>query len=711
MTTRSLLVELFTEELPPKALKRLGEAFAKSVHDSLASHHLLAESCVVTPFATPRHLAVLISAVNDSAPAQSFEEKLMPAAIGLDASGQPTPALLKKLASKGLKDFDVSQIKIVSDGKQDYLVAQGTAPGANLKVALQAIIEVAITSLPIPKVMRYQLADGHTSVNFIRPAHRLVVLWGEEVMPAQVLGLTSGRQTQGHRFLHPEAFDITDADQYEAMMADKGQVCVSFTKRRHLIETNLLAQANKLSSTIGQGPEVDALLDEVTALVESPAVYVGEFEPRFLEVPQACLILTMRLNQKYFPLFDPISGKLTHRFLIVSNMPIEDPSAIISGNERVIRPRLADAEFFYRTDLRTPLDQRIGALNAIVYHNKLGSQGDRTQRVKGIAAWLGHALNINVAQCERAALLAKADLTSQMVGEFPELQGIMGCDYALSSGEPKAVAHAISMQYRTKLEHPITDDETVTAALFMADRAETLIGIWGIGLAPTGERDPFGLRRAALGIISAFEQLCAGGVLPIDQSTDLSLNGLLQAAWESFETRDKFLPDTLEQVHTFVLERYRNLLAQQASRDVVDAVLAVNPPIHQVQARVTATISFSQTIEAPSLAAANKRIGNVLKKAEAPTQAAQASLYQPGAEQALGEALARVAPLAQADMAAGKFGEALSHLATLRAPVDAFFDDVMVMVDDPKIRHNRLALLSKLHSVMNQVADISKLSA
>jgi glycyl-tRNA synthetase beta chain len=713
MSTRPLLIELFTEELPPKALKRLGEAFAQSVQSSLANHHLLATSCVVTPYATPRHLAVHLSAVNGVAADQNFSEKLMPAAIGLDANGQATPALLKKLASKGLAHVEVSQLQKVSDGKQDYLVAQGQAPGANLNATIQSVLDTVLVALPIPKMMRYQLADGVTSVNFVRPAHKLVVLWGDEILPAHVLGLTSGRQTMGHRFLHPEAFNLPHADQYETLMAETGHICAVFATRRERIEKALLSAANNLSATIGQGPEVEALLDEVTALVEAPAVYVGEFEPRFLEVPQACLILTMRLNQKYFPLFDPNTGKLTHRFLIVSNMPISDPSAIISGNERVIRPRLADAEFFYRTDLRTPLHQRIPALNQIVYHNKLGSQGERAERVKHIAAWVGHALGADVAQCERAALLAKADLTTQMVGEFPELQGLMGRDYALSDGEPNAVAQAISMQYRTRLETPITADQAVTATLFMADRAETLIGIWGIGLAPTGERDPFGLRRAALGLINAFEQLCAGGLLPVNQVTDLNLRGLLQAAWESFAQRDLLSPETIDQVYAFVIERYRNQL-NHIPRTVVDAVLAINPPIHQVLARIEATVAFSNTDEAPSLAAANKRIGNVLKKTteglNGSTQP-NVSLYQAGAELALGEALARVTPLAHADMQAGQFAAALSRLASLRTPVDTFFDDVMVMVEDPTVRQNRLALLGELHRVMNQVADISKLSA
>lgn len=709
MSTQPLLVELFTEELPPKALNRLGQAFAQHIHQSLQTAHLVDSTCVVTPFATPRHLAVHVSGVRASAPEQAYSEKLMPAAIGLDAQGNATPALLKKLSSKGLEGIDVATLERVSDGKQDYLVAQGMAPGALLTESIQSIIEAAIAALPIPKVMRYQLADGVTSVHFVRPAHRLMVLWGDQTLNVTVLGLQSSNQTQGHRFLHPGVLTLDHADHYESTMLSVGKICPSFSQRKSRIEQALLSEAARLGATMGQDEAVHALLDEVTALVEYPAVYVGQFEPKFLEVPQSCLILTMRLNQKYFPLFDQKTGKLTHQFLIVSNMPIDDPSAIISGNERVVRPRLADAEFFYKTDLRTPLHDRLPALDHIVYHNKLGSQGQRVKRVQQITAWVGHALNLDVTACQRAALLAKADLTTLMVGEFPELQGVMGADYARHDGESEAVVEALTNQYKTRLDGPITGDHAVSAALFIADRAETLIGIWGIGLSPTGDRDPFGLRRAALGIINAFEQLCAGGLLPINQTADLTLEGLLNAAWTSFEDPSSLNPDTVNEVYAFVMERYRNQLSA-LPRDVVDAVLSVNPPLHQVLARIHATTSFAQSSEAPQLSAANKRIGNVIKKTVAITQAPDPDRYHLNAEKVLGQALASLAPLAYADVQAGEFAAALSRLATLREPVDQFFNDVMVMVDDPTIRHNRLALLTQLHFVMNQVADISKLS-
>ena len=408
MTTRALLVELFTEELPPKALARLGQAFAQGVHDALAQLNLVAPDSVTEAFATPRRLAVRLTAVRGEAAPQAYSEKLMPVKVGLDASGAPTPALLKKLAAKGWADLDISALARDSDGKQEVLVARGTAPGASLGGSLQSAIETAIAALPIPKVMRYQLADGVTSVRFVRPAHALVALWGDEVIPVEILGLASGRTTHGHRFLHPQAIAIENAASYEAQLADTGHVVASFDERRARIDALLQAEARRLGATLGDDPAVAALLDEVTALVEAPAVYVGTFEPRFLQVPQECLILTMRLNQKYFPLFDPKTGALTHRFLIVSNMPTQDPAAIIEGNERVVRPRLADAQFFFDTDRKTPLAQRVEQLASIVYHNKLGTQLQRVERVRTIAAWLAHVLGADVALAERAAFLCKA---------------------------------------------------------------------------------------------------------------------------------------------------------------------------------------------------------------------------------------------------------------------------------------------------------------
>ena len=709
MITRPLLVELFTEELPPKALPKLGQAFADGLCAALAQHGLVGKENTIVAFASPRHMAVRLTQVHNEAPEQAFSEKLMPVKVGLDASGAATPALLKKLAAKGWEHMDVSQLGRESDGKQDYLVASGTAHGAKLAEVLQAAIETTLTGLPIPKVMKYQLADGQTSVKFVRPAHALVTLFGDEIVPAQILGLTAGRVTHGHRFLHPGPIAITSADSYETQLAQTGRVVASFDARRTQIKALLDAQASRLIASLGQDPEVLALLDEVTALVEAPVVYVGTFEERFLAVPQECLILTMRLNQKYFPLFHPTTGKLTNQFLIVSNMPTDTPAAIIEGNERVIRPRLADAEFFFETDRKITLASRVDPLSAIVYHNKLGTQLERSTRVQKIAAWLARTLGADIAECERAALLAKADLNTNMVGEFPELQGIMGAYYARGDNESPGVVEALAGQYRIRLDTPVKPNDLTATVLFMAERAETLVGIWGIGLAPTGERDPFGLRRAALGLISAFEQLTAGTVLNIQQDGPLTLHGLLQASADTFAA-GALQVDTVNEVQTFIIERLRNQLITHYDRNAVEAVLALAPPLHQIPARVLAAETFAQSPDAASLAAANKRIGNLLKKVEGALPAVNSSLLSEPAEQALAKSIASVQPVAQKQFDSGDYKAALATLAQTRAAVDTFFNDIMVMAEDHAVRLNRLALLAQLHRLMNQVADISRLA-
>ena len=709
MSTRPLLVELFTEELPPKALPKLGQAFAQGLHDALQALGLIGTLCVIEAFATPRRLGVKLSAVLSIAPDQSFSEKLMPVKVGLDANGGATPALLKKLAAKGWESMDVSALARESDGKQEYLVASGTASGAKLNDALQGAIEASIAALPIPKVMKYQLADGETAVKFVRPAHALIALLGTEIIPATILGLQSGRQTFGHRFLHPSALTIESADSYETQLARTGRVTASFALRRAQIAEQLQAQTLKLQASIGTGPEVDALLDEVTALVEAPAVYVGTFEKRFLAVPQECLILTMRLNQKYFPLFNKDTGALTNQFLIVSNMPTDKPHAIIEGNERVVRPRLADAQFFFETDRKIPLHARVAQLDSIVYHNKLGTQLERVGRVRAIAAHIAKTLGADTTLAERAAELAKADLTTNMVGEFPELQGIMGAYYARGDNEVPQVVQALAEQYRIRLDTPITGSNMIAAILFIAERAETLVGIWGIGLAPTGERDPFGLRRAALGLISAFEQLTAGGVLKIQNAGPLSLEDLLATSAKQFPS-GTLAEQTIPEVRDFILERLRNQLITHHDRHAVEAVLALMPPLHQVVARVVAAEKFALSSSAASLAAANKRIGNLLKKSEGQLPAVEAKLLTEPAEQALAKAVAHAQPIAQQQFEAGDYVAAMDTLAQTREAVDLFFNDIMVMTDDIAVRNNRLALLDQLHRLMNQVADISRLA-
>ncbi|MYN13213.1 glycine--tRNA ligase subunit beta [Pusillimonas sp. TS35] len=704
-----LLLELFTEELPPKALNRLGQAFADAVRKVLAQHHLLEDTATVTDFATPRRLAVRLSAVRERAPDQPYTEKLMPAKIGLSEAGEILPALAKKLAAKGLGHLTASGLVRESDGKQDYLYAQGVAQGKTLAEGLQEALDYAVANLPIPKVMRYQLADGVTSVKFVRPAHRLVALWGEHVVPVEALGLSAGRSTLGHRFMSSDDIVFHDATAYEAQLAEEGKVVASFTERRAQILDQLLARAGELGASLGEGPEVDALLDEVTALVEHPTVYVGEFEAQFLDVPQECLILTMRLNQKYFPLFEPAGGRLTNRFLIVSNMQVASPANIIEGNQRVVRPRLADARFFFDTDRKVRLADRVQALAGSVYHNKLGSQLDRVARVRKVAVQVAQQLGSNAAHADRAALLAKADLNASMVGEFPELQGVMGAYYAAGDGEQADVVRAIGDQYRVRMDAPVTPDTLTSAALFIADRVETLVGIWGIGLQPTGERDPFGLRRAALGLISAYEQLLAGGYLDPADGQALPLAGLLRASAATFPD-GVIAASATDEIEAFIYERYRNQLATDHDRNVVDAVLALSPPLHQVHARIEACAQFAGRPEAESLAAANKRIANLLKKADTEPGAVDTVRLLEPAEQALGAVIDKLAPQARAQFEHGEFAASLATMAQARDAVDDFFTSVMVMADDPAVRANRLALLANLHGLMNQVADISRLA-
>ena len=705
-TTQPLLIELFTEELPPKALQQLGQAFSEGLQKVLGEQALLAPNCEVRAYATPRRLAAWFSAAYSQAEDQPYTEKLMPAHIGLDANGEIAPALAKRLASKGLGHLKASDLLRESDGKQEYLYASGIATGAALKDGLQEALEWSITHLPIPKVMRYQLADGVSSVRFVRPAHGLIALWGSEIVPISALGLQAGRQTHGHRFMCDAPFDIRDADSWATQVQEQGWVVPSFEVRREQIRTDLEAEAKRLNATLGDDPEVEALLNEVTALVEYPTVYVGQFDEQFLQVPSECLILTMRLNQKYFPLFDPATQKLTNRFLIVSNMKVDDPKNIIEGNERVVRPRLADAQFFFETDRKQTLAERVTTLAGSVYHNKLGSQLDRIERLQSVAGYIAQQLGANEEHARRAALLAKADLNSNMVGEFPELQGVMGAYYAQGDGEPEDIVLAIREQYRHRLDQAVTAASLTQAILFLAERAEVLVGIWGIGLAPTGERDPYALRRAALGLISAYEQLQAGAQL---KANSLNLDTLLNTT-ASFFKDGVLAEDTVPAVQAFIYERYRNQLSNDYERSVVDAVLALRPPLEQVHSRIQACASFAQRPEAESLAAANKRVSNLLKKAEGELAPLDTALLVEPAERELAAKIEALQPVAQAQFEAGEFDASLATLAQARGAVDNFFQDVMVMAEDPAIRANRLALLAKLHALMNQVADLSRLA-
>ena len=703
MTAKNLLIELFVEELPPKALKKLGEAFSAALFASLKKDGLAADDATVTPYASPRRLAAHITGVLAVAADKPVVQKLMPVAVGLDASGNATPALLKKLAALGADASAVAGLRRENDGKADILFYDSLAKGATLAEGLQKAVEAALAALPIPKVMTYQLADGWSTVNFVRPAHALVALHGSDVVPVAVLGMNAGRATKGHRF--EAAVDpvvIADADSYAATLLKDGSVIASFAERRAEIVRQLEAAAAKAG---GKPIEDDALLDEVTALVERPNVLVGQFEEEFLAVPQECLILTMKANQKYFPLLDA-AGKLTNKFLVVSNISPEDASAVIGGNERVVRPRLADAKFFFDQDRKKSLESRVIGLSKVVYHNKLGTQGERVQRVAAIARMIAHDLRditTLATHAEQAAVLAKADLLTDMVGEFPELQGIMGRYYAQHDGLAADVADAIEDHYKPRFAGDSLPRGRVGTVVALADKLETLVGMFGIGQIPTGDKDPFALRRHALGVI----RMLAEGDL------DLPLNQLLDRVFVQFAGIDGFTANQAA-LADFIYDRLAgNLREQGYTAQEVDAVVSQRPQrLGDIVKRLAAVRAFSALPEATALAAANKRVGNILKKVEGTVDAVvDNALLKEAAEVALHDALVDVVPRADAAFVTGDYTESLTALAALRAPVDAFFDGVMVNADDPALRANRLGLLAKLHAAMNQIADLSKLSA
>ena len=714
MTTQNLLVELFVEELPPKALQKLGDAFASVLADQLKAQGLATAASVITPFASPRRLAAHVTVVADKAADKAVQQKLMPVTVGLDKDGNATPALLKKLQALGADVSNpaaaVAALKRAQDGKAEALFYDSVVPGATLAAGLQKALDEAIAKLPIPKVMSYQLETdcelpGWTSVNFVRPAHGLVALHGSTVVPVKALGLTAGNSTTGHRFeaaVSPVV--LQDADSYAATLKKDGAVIASFAERKAEIGRQLAAAAAKVGN--GARPiEDEALLDEVTALVERPNVVICQFEEQFLGVPQECLILTMKANQKYFPLLDD-AGKLTNKFLVVSNISPEDTSFVTGGNERVVRPRLADAKFFFDQDRKKTLASRVEGLGKVVYHNRLGTQGERVERVRAIAKAIAQQLGDAqlVADADQAALLAKTDLVTDMVGEFPELQGIMGGYYALNDGLGETVANAIEDHYKPRFAGDALPRNMAGVVVALADKLETLVGMFGIGNLPTGDRDPFALRRHALGVIRII----------VEQKLPVDLSGIAAAATLGFKSI-AISNDVLQELYRFVYERFAGLLRDQGySAQEIDSVLSQNPErLMLVPARLAAVRAFVTLPEAPALAAANKRVGNILKKAEVegPVDAhVNPQLLQEKAEQDLFAALQRFVPEANAQFEAGDYTASLQTLAVLRAPVDAFFDDVMVNAEQLDVRMNRLGLLKMLHNAMNRVADLSRLA-
>ena len=710
MTTQNLLVELFVEELPPKVLNKLGESFAGTLVEQLRAQGLAGAESQVTAFASPRRLAAHVTGVWAQAADKGVQQKLMPVAVGLDAAGNASPALLKKLQALGADLSDpaaaVAALKRAPDGKGEALYYDSVVKGASLHVGLQKALDEALAKLPIPKVMQYQLETdcelpGWSSVNFVRPAHSLIALYGTAVVPVKALGLTAGNSTQGHRFeAKVSPLVLTHADQYDQVLKTDGAVIASFAERRAEIVRQLQAAAAQVGGGV-RPIDDEALLDEVTALVERPNVLICEFEKQFLEVPQECLILTMKANQKYFPLLDA-AGKLTHQFLVVSNITPDDASAVIGGNERVVRPRLADAKFFFDQDRKKTLESRVEGLSRVVYHNKLGTQGERMARVCAIAQAIGQQLGGDaLAQsAELAARLAKTDLLTDMVGEFPELQGIMGTYYAKNDGLSDAVANAIGDHYRPRFAGDELPSNDIGVVVALADKLETLVGMFGIGNVPTGDKDPFALRRHALGVIRML----------IEKDLALGLPDLLALCIPVFGDK---ITDASSGLSEFIYDRLSGSLREQGfSAQEVDAVMALRPArLGQVGRCLSAVRAFAALPESPALASANKRISNILKKAGDVDAHVNPLLLQEDAEKNLYAAMQKLLPESEAQFQAGDYTASLQTLAALHSPVDAFFDDVMVNAEEMDLRLNRQGLLKSLHVAMNRVADLSRLAA
>jgi glycyl-tRNA synthetase beta chain len=677
----SLLVELLTEELPPQSLRQLGQAFADEIGNGLIQQQLKLPDPEWMPFATPRRIAVLVPGVKDKGQDRSAE-------ISGPSIKAPPEAVAGFAKKQGVKVSDLVQHETP---RGTVWMARVKLKGAVLDAVLPDLIQAAIRKLPVAKLMRW----GAGEAQFVRPVHGLVMMHGKRVIKGSVLGVASSNRTRGHRFMGTPSIRIALADQYESQLAKKGMVIADFDRRRSEIKHQLKAQARKHQSSLGS---YHGVLDEVTALVEHPTVYVGAFDRAFLEVPQECLVLTMRQNQKYFPLFDA-TGKLQPRFLIVSNMKLADPRHIVGGNERVVRPRLEDARFFFNQDRKTRLDERVPQLAKVVYHNRLGSQLDRTKRVTELAVKIAGQLSADIAQTRRAAELAKADLLTGMVGEFPELQGVMGRYYAMHDGEPTPVAEAIEQHYRPRFAGDRLPEGPVACAVALADKFDAMAGLFSVGQQPTGDKDPFGLRRAALGAIRIL----------VENRLHLSLFELAKASCEPFKNQASV------ELMQFIYDRFSGYLKEQGFSTLqIDAVLSKAPVnLGVVPQQLEAVKAFESLPEAESLAAANKRVANILKQAEAKGEkfeTAELNDLTDPAERALHEAIHATSAMAKPLYERGDYTGYLKSFSVLKVPVDTFFDKVMVMVDDEKLRHGRLALLRDLREAMNRVADLSRLA-
>ncbi|WP_225721274.1 glycine--tRNA ligase subunit beta [Candidatus Vallotiella sp. (ex Adelges kitamiensis)] len=696
--SHTLLVELLTEELPPKTLARLSSVFSEGLVTGLTARDLIdipnSGSPSFEPFSTPRRLAVAIHNVRTVGVKQQVHKRVLPVSVALDANGRPSAQLIKKLAALGFPNMPLKRLERIMDGKIEAFFLKYVAPGITLKDGLQATLDETLTNLPTQKVLRYQRADG-TNVQFVRPIHRIVALHANCIVPITALGLDASGITLGHRFLS-EGHIVLHADSYSHTLKNRGKVIASMRERKETIRMQLLERAGMDYVLM---PE--ALLNEVNALVEWPIVYECHFDQAFLQIPQECLILTMQTNHKHFMLTDAF-GKLKSRFLVVSNLQTDTPQQIIMGNERVVHSRLTDAQFFFEQDKKKTLEQRVPLLANVVYHNKLGSQLQRVERLEALSVLIALIVGVDAKLTARAARLAKADLLTSMVTEFPELQGTIGAYYARYNGEPEDVAIGCLEHYQPRFSGDTLPSTEISTVVAVADKIEMLVGIWGIGLQPTGEKDPYALRRHALGLLRII----------LEKKLPLDLIDLLRYAYAQFSTQIQ-ITDPTSALYDFFIERLRGLLYEYGyNAKEVEAVLSQNPTrIDDIISRLDAVRKFSALPAAVSLAVANKRIINFLKKTGSTPRHIETKLLVELEERMLFERLRSITPIVQERLSLRDYTGALLALASMRDAVDIFFNNVLVNDSNSALRENRLSLLMQLHIQMNCVADISKLAS
>ena len=687
MTTQNFLVEIGTEELPPKALKTLATSFADNVEAELNQAGLTFDK--IKWFAAPRRLAVKVLNLATQQPSKEIEKRGPAVSAAFDAEGKPTKAAEGWARGCGIT---VEQAERIATDKGEWLVHRAKIEGQPTKNLLNGIVANALAKLPIPKPMRW--ADK--TVQFIRPVHTVTMLLGDELIEGEILGVASARTIRGHRFLGEKEFEIQHADQYPQLLREKGSVVADFNERK----AEILAKSQAKATALGGVADIEeSLLEEVTSLVEYPNVLAAKFEERFLAVPAEALVYTMKGDQKYFPIYDK-DGKLLPHFIFVSNINPEDPTAIIEGNEKVVRPRLTDAEFFFKTDLKQKLVDRLPRLETVLFQQQLGTLKDKTDRIEQLAGEIAKQIGADEAKAKRAGLLSKCDLMTNMVFEFTDTQGVMGMHYARHDGEDEEVAVALNEQYMPRFAGDELPKSLVASAVALADKFDTLTGIFGIGQAPKGSADPFALRRAALGALRII----------VEKNLPLDLEDLVKKSASLFGdklTNQNVVADVVD----FMLGRFRAWYQDEGiAVDVIQAVLARRPTRPaDFDARVRAVSHFRTLDSAEALAAANKRVSNILAKADAAIGEINLTACVEPAEKALAEAVLALRTEVQPLIAQGDYTAVLDKLANLRAPVDSFFDNVMVNAEDPALRQNRLAILNTLQDLFLQVADISVL--